>query len=164
MYAYTPQAQGSERPLSFGACLVLVVTAIAFGVCRFWGFEPPAGPMLTPAFAALSYLLSTVAVRIEQAARVGAWLTLVVVSAMGFVCAVFESAMTHMGLEWLNDRETFAPAWALWPAAGGLSLFNIFSVYAFAREIPASKEKAKRPRRLRAPRSGGAVTPFRRKA
>lgn len=149
---YVSKPAAADKParrIETAACFTLVGSAIAFGVCRFWNIEVPAAPMLTPALAALSALLATVAVRIEEAARKRAWLTLGLAVALAAVCLVFEAAMTHMGLEWLNEREGIAPAWALWPASVGLSLFNAAAGFVFLREIP---EPAPRPAVEAAPR------------
>ncbi|MGL4443092.1 MAG: hypothetical protein ACRCU1_05670 [Alsobacter sp.] len=136
MYGSTSTSR-SERPLEVAACYTLVGSAILFAVCRFWEIDAPAGVLLTPPFVALSFLLSRVALRIEEAIAAQAWITLAVVIVQGLVCLLAEAAMVHMGLAWLNEREGFAPDYALWPASIGLSIFNVGSVYAFAREIPA---------------------------
>jgi hypothetical protein len=138
MYSYN-RTSSSERPLEIAACYGLVGSAILYGVCRFWNLDVPTGLLLTPPFVALSFLLSRAAIRIEEAARKGAWITFSVVIVQALFCLFFEAAMVHMGLEWLNARESFAPDWALWPASVALSLFNVGSIYAFAREIPEKK-------------------------
>ena len=139
MYGYTTSAQPS-RPLELWACYGLVCSAILYGVCRFWNLDVPTGLLLTPPFVCLSFLLSRAAVRIEEAARKGAWITFSVVVSQALFCLFFEAAMVHMGLDWLNAREHFAPDWALWPASGALSLFNVGSVYAFVRDIPEKQK------------------------
>lgn len=137
---YASKSSSSERPLELAACYGLVGSAILYGVCRFWNLDMvPTGVLLTPPFVCLSFLLSRAALRIEESIRKGAWITLVVVLVQALFCLGFEAAMVHMGLDWLNAREHFAPDWALWPASGALSLFNVGSVYAFAREIPTQK-------------------------
>lgn len=137
---YASKSSGSERVLEVSACYTLVGSAILYGVCRFWNLDwVPTGVLLTPPFVALSLLLSRAAVRIEETVRKEAWITLAVVLVQTAFCLFFEATMVHMGLEWLNAREQFAPAWALWPASGALSLFNVGSVYAFSREIPEKK-------------------------
>lgn len=140
MYTHNTTS-AADRPLETWACYGLVGSAILYGVCRFWDLHVPAGVLLTPPFLCLSLLLSRVALRIEEAIKAKAWVTLAAVIILGIACAIFESAMTHMGLEWLNAREHFAPEWALWPASLALSAFNVGSVYAFARELakPATK-------------------------
>lgn len=132
----TPVAEPPARYIETAACVTLVGTAIAFGVCRFWDVQIPAAPMLTPALAALSALLATTAVRLEEAARKKAWLTLGLGVVLALVCLMFEAAMTHMGLVWLDARENIAPDWALWPASIGLSLFNVAAGFVFLRPIP----------------------------
>lgn len=141
MYSYTSSSAPS-RPLELWACYGLVASAILYGVCRFWNLDVPTGLLLTPPFVALSFLLSRVALRLEDAVRKGAWITFSVVLVQGLFCLFFEAAMVHMGLDWLNAREHFAPDWALWPASGALSLFNVGSVYAFARDIPEKQKQS----------------------
>ena len=131
----------TDRPFELWACYGLVGSAILYGVCRFWDLTVPTGLLLTPPFVALSFLLSRVALRVEDAVRNGAWITFGVVIVQGLFCLFFEAAMVHMGLEWLNEKEAFAPGWVLWPASFALSLFNVGSVYAFAREIPQRSAK-----------------------
>jgi hypothetical protein len=142
---YSARTSSSERPLELWACYGLVGSAILYGVCRFWNLDVPTGVLLTPPFVCLSLLLSRAAVRMEESIRKRAWATLSVVCLQAFFCLFFEAAMVHMGLEWLNARESFAPDWALWPASGALSLFNVGSVYAFVRDIPEGKPKQKKP-------------------
>jgi len=139
---YSATSSNSERPLELWACYGLVGSAILYGVCRFWNLDVPTGLLLTPPFVALSFLLSRAAVRIEEAVRKGAWITFTVVCLQALFCLGFEAAMVHLGLDWLNARENFAPAWALWPASGALSLFNVGSVYAFVRDIPEPRKRA----------------------
>ena len=137
---YNSRNSGSERALELWACYTLVGSAILYGVCRFWNLDwVPSGVLLTPPFVALSLLLSRAALRIEETIRKEAWITLAVVLVQTVFCLAFEATMVHMGLDWLNAREQFAPAWALWPASGALSLFNVGSVYAFHREIAEKK-------------------------
>lgn len=133
---YSSNSSASSRPLELWACYGLVGSAILYGVCRFWNLDVPTGLLLTPPFVALSFLLSRAAIRIEEAVKKEAWITFSVVLVQALFCLFFEAAMVHMGLDWLNAREHFAPDWALWPASGALSLFNVGSVYAFARDIP----------------------------
>jgi len=139
---YNTKTAGSTQALELWACYTLVGSAILYGVCRFWNLDwVPTGVLLTPPFVALSLLLSRSALRLEEAIRKQAWITLVVLLVQTAFCLFFEATMVHMGLEWLNAREQFAPDWALWPASGALSLFNVGSVYAFAREIPEQKQQ-----------------------
>jgi hypothetical protein len=142
---YSSQSSSSERPLELWACYGLVGSAILYGVCRFWNLDVPSGVLLTPPFVCLSLLLSRAAIRMEESIRKRAWATLFVVCLQALFCLFFEAAMVHMGLEWLNARESFAPDWALWPASGALSLFNVGSVYAFVRDIPEGRAKQKTP-------------------
>jgi hypothetical protein len=43
--------------------------------------------------------------------------------------------MTHQGLAWLDARKDLGPDWALWAVSFGLSFFNVFSLYTFARDM-----------------------------
>lgn len=140
MYLNKPTT--TDRAVELVACYGLVGSAILYAVCRFWNFTwVPVGLLLTPPFIALSFLLSRVALRVEEAIKNEAWMTLAVVTVQGLFCLFFESAMVHMGLEWLNQREHFAPELMMWPASAALSLFNVGSVFAFARSIPAPKRE-----------------------
>ena len=133
---YASYSTPSSKP-ELIACYVLVFSAISYGVCRFWNLnDVPAGVLLTPPFVALSFLLSRVSLRVEEAVQKEAWVTLAVVCLQGLFCLCFEATMVHSGISWLNGREHFAPDWAMWPASGALSLFNAGAVYGFAREIP----------------------------
>jgi hypothetical protein len=135
----------TERPVSQLACYVLVGLAITFGALAFWSKGIVPAVLLTAAFGSLSFLLSGAVIRFSEAWAKGAKITAFLAVAMGLVCLLFEANMTHLGLEHLNEQYAIAPAWALWPASFGLSLFNVFSVYAFAREIPEPKARTFAP-------------------
>lgn len=129
----------TERPVSQLACYILVGLAIVFGAIAFWSKGLVPAVLLTSAFGALSFLLSGAVLRFAEAWAKGAKVTAFLAVGMGLVCLLFEANMTHVGLEHLNAEYAIAPDWALWPASFGLSLFNVFSVYAFARDIAEPK-------------------------
>jgi hypothetical protein len=144
VYSYN-QSSASERPVTQLACYVLVGLAITFGALAFWSKGVVPAVLLTAAFGSLSFLLSGAVIRFSEAWAKNAKVTAFLAVAMGLVCLLFEANMTHLGLEHLNEQYAIAPAWALWPASFGLSLFNVFSVYAFAREIPEPKRQTTAP-------------------
>ena len=148
---YYNQSSTSERPVTQLACYVLVGLAITFGALAFWSKGIVPAILLTAAFGSLSFLLSGAVIRFSEAWAKNAKVTAFLSVAMGLVCLLFEANMTHLGLEHLNQQYAIAPAWALWPASFGLSLFNVFSVYAFAREIPEPKAKVQAPVRQSGP-------------
>ena len=129
----------------------LMWLAIGFGCLSFWS-DPVAalvagksiadnapdwivGAMLTAALIFVSYLLSGSVTRYAEAKEKGydftAWLTI----ALGAILVLIEAGMTHQGLGWLDARKDLAPDWALWLASFGLSVFNVFSLYTFARDL-----------------------------
>lgn len=135
----------AEKPVSQLACYTLVGLAIVFGAIAFWSKGAVPAVLLTAAFGALSFLLAGTVTRFAEAMSKGAKVTAGMSVAMGLVCLLFEANMTHLGLDHLNGEYAIAPDWALWPASFGLSLFNVFSVYAFAREIPEAKKAEPKP-------------------
>ena len=141
MYGSYNTTAVSEKPLTQIACYALVGLAIIFGAMAFWSKGAVPAVLLTTAMACLSFLLSGVVLRFAEALSKGHRVTAGLAVAMGFVCLACEASMTHYGLEHLNAQYSIAPAWALWPASFGLSLFNVFSVYSFARELPAHKPR-----------------------
>lgn len=95
--------------------------------------------LLTVAFASVSFLLSGVVIRYAEAREKGAPTTAGLAVFMGAVLVLIEAGMTHQGLTWLDARHDLAPEWVLIVASFGLSAFNVFSLYTFAREIPMAK-------------------------
>lgn len=132
------------------ASKALVYLAIAFGTLAFWSDAAASGgpvdylaaALLTVASAAISLLLSGVALRVAEAREKAAWLTAWLAGGLGAVLGLIEAGLSLHGLQWLDGLHDLAPDWLLVVAAFGLSAFNVFSLYAFAREIPNA---AKRP-------------------
>jgi hypothetical protein len=115
--------------------------AIVLSAMAFWdkGFVPAV--LMTAAFGAVSFLLAGSVIRLAEAIAKRHRITAGLVIVMASICLTLEAGLTHYGLAHLNDAYAIAPAWSLWPMSFGLSLFNVFSQYTFAREL-----KAPRPR------------------
>jgi hypothetical protein len=126
------------------ACNALVYLAIAFGALSFWSDAFSAGGpidylvacLLTVAFGSVSFLLSGVVTRFAEAKDHGANFTAGAAIVLGIVLCLIEGGMTHQGLHWLDARKDIAPDWLLVVASFGLSVFNVWALYVFAREIP----------------------------
>ena len=129
----------------------LMWLAIGFGCLSFWS-DPVAGmfagkdvveiapdfivaAMLTAAIMFVSYLLSGSVTRFAEAKEKGFRFTAGLTIALGVVLVGIEAGMTHQGLAWLDARKELAEDWALWTASFGLSAFNVFSLYTFARDL-----------------------------
>lgn len=131
------------------ASKALVYLAIAFGTLAFWADAAAAGGwvdylaagLLTVASAAISLLLSGVALRVAEARENQAPLTAWLAGGLGAVLGLIEAGLSLHGLVWIDGLHDFAPFALLVVAAFGLSAFNVFSLYAFAREIPDAKKK-----------------------
>ena len=129
----------------------LMWLAIGFGCLSFWSDPVSAliagkslsenavdwviAAMLTAAIIFVSYLLSGSVTRFAEAKEKGFTFTAGLVVGLGLVLCGIEAAMTHQGLAWLDARKDLAPDWALWLASLGLSVFNVFSLYTFARDL-----------------------------
>lgn len=147
----------------------LMWLAIGFGCLSFWSdpisavlagggiVQNPAdwivAAMLTAAIVFVSYLLSGSVTRFAEARTKEHHFTAGLVVALGAVLVVLEAAMTHQGLAWLDARKDLAPDWALWVASFGLSAFNVFSLYAFARDLKRKEDPATSAGKLLALRS-----------
>lgn len=126
------------------ACQGLVYLAIAFGALSFWSDAIAGGGpidylvalLLTAAFTFISFLLSSVVMRYAEARAAGQVVTNRLAIAMGLVLILLEGGMSHQGLAWLDARKDLGPDAVLWVASFGLSAFNVFGFYVFAREIP----------------------------
>jgi len=64
------------------------------------------------------------------------------------VLVMIEAGMTHQGLAWLDARKDLAPDWALWVVSFGLSVFNVFSLYTFARDMRQTPKVETNPARM----------------
>lgn len=132
------------------AANALVCLAIAFGTLSFWSDaiaagDPVSAPvdwlvagLLTVAMLATSLILSGAVLRFAEA-RTDHKATAAFVVVLGAVLCLIEAGMTHEGLAWLDARKDIAPDWMLVTASFGLSLFNVFALYTFGREL---KKKA----------------------
>jgi hypothetical protein len=139
-YSYTTTS-GADNNAAQTACYTLTGLAITLSAMAFWdkGFVPAV--LMTAAFAAVSFLLAGSVIRFAEALAKGHTITAGLVVLMASVCLCLEAGLTHYGLAHLNAQYSIAPDWSLWPASFGLSIFNVFSQYTFAREL-----KAPRPR------------------
>lgn len=142
----------------------LMWLAIGFGCLSFW--EAPlvaaitdggivehvadwlVASMLTAALIFASLLLSGVVTRFAESKEKGLRLTAGLVVALGAILCAIEAAMTHQGLAWLDSRKDIAQDWALWVASFGLSIFNVFSLYTFARDLKKKESPATAAGRL----------------
>lgn len=136
----------------------LMWLAIGFGCLSFWS-DPVAAvvagksiaenapdwivaAMLSAAILFVSYLLSGSVTRFAEAKAKGHNMTAGMVIGLGVVLCGIEAAMTHQGLAWIDARKDLAPDWALWLASLGLSAFNVFSLYTFARDLKRKEDPA----------------------
>lgn len=136
----------------------LMWLAIGFGCLSFWS-EPVAamvagksiaenapdwivGAMLTAALVFTSLLLSGCVTRFAESKEKGYGFTAGLTIALGAILVLIEAGMTHQGLAWLDARKDLAPDWALWVASFGLSVFNVFSLYTFARDLKKKENPA----------------------
>ena len=152
----TLDMNGYTMDRAWFAANALVYLAIALGTLAFWSEALSGGNILdvdallkdpgmligyvvagvlTIAMVSASYLLSITVPRIADAMEKKAYVTVAMVGLLGAVLVLIEGGMTHQGLAWLDARQDIAPEWALWVASFGLSAFNVFSLYAFVRQI-----------------------------
>lgn len=139
-YSYTTTS-ASDNSAAQVACYTLTGLSIVLSAMAFWtvGFIPAV--MMTAAFASVSFLLAGAVIRFSQALAKGHSVTAGLVVVMALVCLCLEAGLTHYGLEHLNAQYAIAPAWALWPLSFGLSIFNVFSQYAFSRDLPTPRPR-----------------------
>jgi hypothetical protein len=139
-YSYNTTS-GADNNAAQTACYTLTGLAIVLSAMAFWskGFVPAV--LMTAAFGSVSFLLAGAVIRLADAIGKGHKITAALVVVMSAICLTLEAGLTHYGLAHLNDAYSIAPAWSLWPISFGLSLFNVFSQYTYAREL-----KAPRPR------------------
>ena len=134
-----------DRALWASNCLMWI--AIGFGALSFWSDAFLAGSvaenpvdwvvaaMLTAVLVSVSLILSGCVTRFAEAKEKGFRFTAGLTIALGAILVLIEAGMTHQGLAWLDARKDLAPDWALWVASFGLSVFNVFSLYTFARDL-----------------------------
>ena len=139
-YSYTTTSSADNHAAQT-ACYALTGLAITLSAMAFWdkGFVPAV--LMTAAFGAVSFLLAGSVIRLAEAVAKRHRITAGLVIVMASICLTLEAGLTHYGLDHLNAAYAIAPTWSLWPISFGLSLFNVFSQYTFAREL-----KAPRPR------------------
>lgn len=138
---------------ALAASNTLMWLAIGFGTLPWWLDAAAAGSIaehpvdwiiaaaLTAALVSVSLILSGCVTRFGEAAEKKHFLTAGLTVLLGLVLVVIEAGMTHQGLAWLDARKDLGPDWALWVVSFGLSVFNVFSLYTFARDMK-SKTKA----------------------
>jgi hypothetical protein len=90
---------------------------------------------MSAALISVSLILSTCVTRFGEATEHRHYLTAGLTIGLGLVLVMIEAAMTHQGLAWLDARKDLGPDWALWAVSFGLSFFNVFSLYTFARDM-----------------------------
>ena len=125
---------------ALAASNVLMWLAIGFGALPWWlGASEPldwiVAAGMSAALISVSLILSGCVTRFSEATEHKHYLTAGLTIGLGLVLVMIEAAMTHQGLAWIDARKDLAPDWALWVASFGLSAFNVFSLYTFARDM-----------------------------
>ena len=125
---------------ALAASNVLMWLAIGFGALPWWlgatetlDWIVAAG--MSAALVSVSLILSGCVTRFGEATENAHYLTAGLTIGLGAVLVLIEAAMTHQGLAWLDARKDLGPDWALWAVSFGLSFFNVFSLYTFARDM-----------------------------
>jgi hypothetical protein len=125
---------------ALAASNVLMWLAIGFGALPWWlGASDPldwiVAAGMSAALVSVSLILSGCVTRFGEATENAHYLTAGLTIGLGAVLVLIEAAMTHQGLAWLDARKDLGPDWALWAVSFGLSFFNVFSLYTFARDM-----------------------------
>ena len=130
---------------ALAASNVLMWLAIGFGALPWWlnatetlDWIVAAG--MSAALISVSLILSTCVTRFGEATEKKHFLTAGLTIGLGFVLVLIEAGMTHQGLAWLDANKDLGPDWALWVVSFGLSVFNVFSLYAFVRDIKRTQK------------------------
>jgi anti-sigma factor RsiW len=136
---------------ALAASNVLMWLAIGFGALPWWlGASDPldwiVAAGMSAALVSVSLILSGCVTRFGEATENAHYLTAGLTIALGLVLIGIEAGMTHQGLAWLDARKDLAPDWALWIVSFGLSAFNVFSLYTFARDM--KKKPVTNPARM----------------
>lgn len=143
----------------------LMYCAIAFGALPWWldaftvgsvaehPVEWIVAAMLTAILISVSLVLSGCVTRFAEAKAKGYGATAGLTIVLGSVLVLIEAGMTHAGLAWLDSKKDLGPDWALWVVSFGLSIFNVFSLYVFARDLKAQ---------IKAETNAGKLLAFRR--
>ena len=139
-----------NRALFASNCLMWL--AIGFGCLPWWLDATAAGSIaehpvewvtaggLSLALISVSLILSGCVTRFAEAKEKGHFVTAGFTIALGLVLVAIEAGMTHAGLTWLDTRKDLGPEWALWSVSFGLSAFNVFSLYTFARDLKKTQK------------------------
>jgi len=125
---------------ALAASNVLMWLAIGFGALPWWlgateALDWIVAAGMSAALISVSLILSGCVTRFSEATEHKHYLTAGLTIGLGAVLVMIEAAMTHQGLAWIDARKDLAPDWALWVASFGLSAFNVFSLYTFARDM-----------------------------
>jgi hypothetical protein len=125
---------------ALAASNVLMWLAIGFGALPWWlgateALDWIVAAGMSAALISVSLILSGCVTRFSEATEHKHYLTAGLTIGLGLVLVMIEAAMTHQGLAWIDARKDLAPDWALWVASFGLSFFNVFSLYTFARDM-----------------------------
>jgi hypothetical protein len=125
---------------ALAASNVLMWLAIGFGALPWWlgateALDWIVAAGMSAALISVSLILSGCVTRFSEATEHKHYLTAGLTIGLGLVLVMIEAAMTHQGLAWIDARKDLAPDWALWVASFGLSAFNVFSLYTFARDM-----------------------------
>lgn len=143
---------------ALAASNVLMWLAIGFGALPWWMDNAAAvdwivAAGMTAALISVSLILSGCVTRFGEATEKRHYLTAGLTIGLGLVLVVIEAGMTHAGLAWLDARKDLGPDWALWVVSFGLSIFNVFSLYTFARDMKS---------KIRAETNAGKLLAFKR--
>jgi hypothetical protein len=125
--------------IGFG-CLPWWLDALALGSITDHPIDWIVAAALTAALISVSLILSGCVTRFGEATEKRHLLTAGLTISLGLVLIGIEAGMTHQGLAWLNARKDLAPDWALWIVSFGLSFFNVFSLYTFARDLKRTQK------------------------
>lgn len=137
---------------SLAASNTLMWLAIGFGCLPWWLDAVASGSIaehpvdwviagaMSAALISVSLILSGCVTRFAEAKEKQHYLTAGLTVFLGLVLVAIEAGMTHQGLVWISARKALAPDWALWIASFGLSVFNVFSLYAFARDLKKTQK------------------------
>lgn len=117
------------------ACRAFLAVSVTISVMGAWTKGLIPGALFTVAMGALVILLSQTLPRALTAHKEGDWRTFVQTLVMGFVFALIEATLNHIGLEAMNTEYVIAPSEYLYPAAIGLSLVNIFATDTYTSVI-----------------------------
>lgn len=125
---------------ALAASNVLMWLAIGFGALPWWlgateALDWIVAAGMSAALVSVSLILSGCVTRFGEATEHAHYLTAGLTIGLGLVLVMIEAAMTHAGLAWIDARKDLGPDWALWVASFGLSAFNVFSLYTFARDM-----------------------------